>query len=160
MSSKVYILCGKIASGKTTYASEVISKKEPCVLLSVDEVMLQLYDGCLKEKHQETVNRILAYFYTLIPQLLKHNISCIIDYGFWTKKERQAIQKDMHTHEFPYEMLYIKTKEEERIQRLIKRNEINRLKEGRQFIIEGTLLEKLDAKFEEPSKEEIKWIEW
>lgn len=149
---KVYILCGKIASGKTTYAKEVLCKQG--ILLSVDDVMLNLYDGCLKEQHGKTVERILHYFYTLIPQLLEQGCDCIIDYGFWTKKERMQIQQEMKEHNFPYEMLYLKKSEEVRRLHLKQRNEENKKKSGRQYIIEGELLKQLDLKFEEIGEEE------
>lgn len=158
MSAKVYILCGKIASGKTTYAKEVLCKNDHAVILSVDDVMLKMFDECLKEKHSETVEHILDYFCTLIPDLLKNDISCIIDYGFWTKKERKDIVNKMKKYQFPYEILYIKKDEDLRMKHLKIRNEENKLKEGRQFIIEGNLLKKLDDKFEEIDEDEIKTV--
>lgn len=158
MSAKVYILCGKIASGKTTYAKEVICKQEKAVLLSVDEVMLKMFDACLKDKHNETVEHILDYFCTLIPDLLELGVSCIIDYGFWTKSERKHIVDKMKKHQFPFEMIYIRKEESLRVKHLEKRNEDNRRKDGRQFIIEGKLLEKLDDKFEEIEEDEVKTV--
>lgn len=147
MSAKILILCGKIASGKTTYALNY-KKEHPAIILSVDEVMLKLYDGCLKDAHNETASRILDYFLTLIPDCLNQNISCILDYGFWTKKERQTLIDKITQLHLPYEMIYVTCKDEERIKRLAKRNQLNLSKQGRQYIIQEDLLRKFDQKFE------------
>lgn len=147
--AKVYILCGKIASGKTTYAHQIM-KQEKAVILSIDDVMLNLYEGCLKEAHDATAWRILNYFMTFIPQCLSLDISCILDYGFWRKEERSQLIKLLEKHHFPYEFIYISCDDAIRKQRLIQRNEENALKDGRQYIIDEVLLSRLDQRFEEP----------
>ena len=59
---KVFILCGKIASGKTTYASKLKSERK-AVILSHDDLMLTLFDNCLGDKHDDMINRFSKYFY-------------------------------------------------------------------------------------------------
>ena len=47
--AKVIMLCGKICSGKSTYANS-ISKQEKAVILSVDEITLALFGQYTGEK--------------------------------------------------------------------------------------------------------------
>ena len=151
--SRVIVLCGKIASGKTTMAKKIM-EQEKAVILSIDDVMLKLYDGCLKEAHNQTASRIVDYFLTLIPDLLRQDISCILDYGFWTKEERKQLIRKLKEKELAYELIYLQVDDEVRKHRLFERNQLNAQKEGRQYIIEGELLERLDQRFEEPTAEE------
>ena len=151
--SRVIVLCGKIASGKTSMAKKIM-EQEKAVILSIDDVMLKLYDGCLKEAHNQTASRIVDYFLTLIPDLLRQDISCILDYGFWTKEERKQLIRKLKEKELAYELIYLQVDDEVRKQRLFERNQLNAQKEGRQYIIEGGLLERLDQRFEEPTAEE------
>ena len=59
--SKVYLICGKICSGKTTYSKKICAENN-AILLSVDEIMLSLLDQCCGEKlHQEYERRALRH---------------------------------------------------------------------------------------------------
>lgn len=152
--TKVYLLCGKIASGKTTYAKTLCEQKN-AVILSIDDVMLQLYDECLgQQRHQEVMKRINAYFFTLIPQLFKQGLNVVLDYGYWTKAERTWITSQCVLHDYPYEMHYITVQEEVRLARLQQRNEKNKTINNRQFIIQDELQRTLDARFEELEEDE------
>lgn len=151
---KVYILCGMIASGKTTYAKS-ICEEEHAVLLSVDEVMLQLYDGCLgPSKHKEVMEQITTYFLNLSKQLLKQDCSIVLDYGYWTKAERNWIKAACKKANLPLELHYITCEDSIRLQRLALRNTENKKKQGREYIIEDDLQKNLDARFELPTPEE------
>jgi len=48
--SKVILICGKICSGKTTYAKN-IAQNMNAIILSVDELMLSLFGQYLVEKY-------------------------------------------------------------------------------------------------------------
>ena len=50
--SKVFLICGKICCGKTAY-SQRICKEDNAVLLSVDEITLEVLGGNLGENHDE-----------------------------------------------------------------------------------------------------------
>ena len=68
--SKVYLLCGQVAAGKSTYA-RTLAEREGALILSADELLLKLEDRCQGPAHQrEMEERIQAYFLTLILQLL------------------------------------------------------------------------------------------
>lgn len=152
--AKVYILCGKIASGKTTYAEE-LKKKSKAVILSWDELMLTLFDECLGSKHDETVDKISKYFYKKAIELIEVNVDVILDNGYWTRKERSKAMDFFTSRNVEVELLYIKADEAERLKRLEIRNEELRNSTERVFIINEALRMKLDGKFEDPTEEEI-----
>lgn len=152
--AKVTILCGRIASGKTTIAKQ-ICEAEKGIILSIDDVMLKLYDGCLgQEKHAETMQKISEYFYTLVPSLLACDVNVVFDYGYWSRKERDVIRSHFKQANIPYEMCFICVEDEIRNKRLSMRNDGLRAQEKRVYIIEDELLETLDARFEEPQEDE------
>ena len=58
--AKVIMTCGKICSGKTTYA-EKMRRELSAVILSVDEIMLAVFGSDAGDKHDEYVKRIKNY---------------------------------------------------------------------------------------------------
>lgn len=152
--AKVYLLCGKIASGKTVYAQE-IQHSQNAVLLSVDDLMLKLFGSCLGEKHNETVANVFEYFYGLASKLLSKNIDVIFDSGFWTKEERTRVKKHFAELGVKTELHYITMPEAQRLKMLDDRNEWLRNSPKREYIIDRELLAKLDVKFEEPDSGEV-----
>lgn len=49
--STVYLLCGQVASGKSTYA-RTLAEREGALILSGDELLLKLEDRCQGPAHQ------------------------------------------------------------------------------------------------------------
>ena len=84
---KVMMMCGKLCSGKTTYAKN-LRKAGKAVILSVDEIMLALFDQHAGEKHDDYVARIKGYLYQKSLEIIDSGIDVILDFGFWTKEER------------------------------------------------------------------------
>lgn len=149
--AKVNIMCGKIASGKTTYAKK-LSENHRAVILSVDDLMQKLYDRCPGEKqHTETVKRIMDYFYELAEDTVSNDIDVILDYGFWTRADRKSAREYFEGKGIKTALYYIQTPEKTRLSQFEYRNKI--LKESQ--IIEENMRKKLDAYFEEPDKDEI-----
>ena len=52
--AKVFMICGKLCSGKSTY-SQHLRLSEKAVILSIDEVMLGMLDPYLGDKHENTL---------------------------------------------------------------------------------------------------------
>lgn len=88
--SEIKLLCGKIASGKTTFAKQWCIQHPHTILLSVDELMLAVQDTCPgRSAHVRMEQGILHYFYQLSEQLLREGCDVIIDHGYWLRKERE-----------------------------------------------------------------------
>lgn len=152
--AKVIILCGKIASGKTTYA-ERLHRQKGAMILSCDDLMLRLFDSCLGDKHDETARRCSLFLYGQAEQLVQIGVDCVLDFGYWTRKEREEAKAYFAKRGIACELHYLKLAEEERIRRLDKRNQRLAGATHRVYRIEGELLKRLDKKFEPPLPDEI-----
>lgn len=157
--AKVIILCGKIASGKSYYANK-LKEQSNAIILSVDELMLRLSDSCLGQQHDDTARRCERYFYHLAEQMIHSEIDVIIDYGYWSRKDRDEAKEFFRKKGIKVELHYIQISEEQRIKQLESRNnsliaEREKNEAGRVYIIDELLRERLDAKFEDPLEEEV-----
>ena len=85
--AKVFMICGKICCGKTTYAKKRCTDHN-AVLLSVDEITLALFGQHCGEKHDEYVLNAKTYLLNKSLELINKNINVVLDWGFWTRKER------------------------------------------------------------------------
>lgn len=151
--SCVYIVVGKVASGKTTWACSFTEEKS--IVLSHDELMLYLSDNCEgRAAHVDRANRISKYFASVCKDLVNLGISPILDYGFWTRMERNLIKEELSKYGIPYKMIYVKCEDSIRIERLEKRNQSLSSSQQREYIIPPALRERLDGFFEEPSEDE------
>lgn len=156
--NQVYILVGKIASGKTTWANQKL-KEEKCILLSHDDLMLVLADDCEgRAAHVDRAKRISKYYAKLSSSLISQGLSVILDYGFWTREERELIVSEISKYDIPYTMIYTTCSEENRIDRLEKRNRSLLDSDQREYILPQHVRERLDAFFEEPIGEDIQVV--
>ena len=76
--AKVILICGKICSGKTTYANK-LKAESGAVLLSVDEVMLTLFGQHCGDRHDEYAAKTKEYLYAKSLELLGMGIDVILD---------------------------------------------------------------------------------
>ncbi len=156
--AKVMILCGKIASGKTYYANK-LKKKSKAIILSVDDLMLKLSDSCLGEHHDNMASRCEHFFYGLAEQIVDNGIDVIIDFGYWSKKEREEAKEYFMNKGIAVELHYIRIPEDVRLEQLERRNakltEGLSKSNGRVYIIDEALRQRLDNKFEAPIDSEI-----
>ena len=120
--NKVYLICGKICSGKTTYAKKLCTEKD-AILLSVDEIMLSLFDQCCgPELHQEYERRIKSYLFDKALEVLEAKKDVVFDWGFWTKEERKATKDFFKSRNIDCELHYVEVSDETWEQQLNKRN--------------------------------------
>ncbi len=157
--AKVIILCGRIAVGKSYYANK-LKERSDTIILSVDDLMLRLSDSCLGANHDDMALRCERYFYGLAEQMIKSGIDVIIDFGYWSRKEREEAREYFRRRGIKSELHYILISDEQRIKQLESRNErliadSRRDDTGRVYIIDEALRKRLDQKFEEPAQEEI-----
>lgn len=157
--AKVIILCGRIAAGKSYYANQ-LKEQNNAIILSVDDLMLRLSDSCLGAHHDDMALRCERYFYGLAEQMTNSGIDVIIDFGYWSRREREEARKYFSSRGIKSELHYIHIADEKRIKQLESRNERlitekEKKDTGRVYIIDEVLRQRLDQKFEEPAQEEI-----
>ena len=152
--AKVYLMCGKICSGKSTHAAE-LRRLHHAVVLSVDEITLALFGQDVGEKHDEYVARAERYLYEKSIEILREGISVVLDWGFWTKEERDYAKSYYGSNGIDWEFHYIDISQREWQHRIEKRNrDITEGKASGYFVDDG-LAAKFEAIFEIPEENEL-----
>lgn len=155
---KVIMICGKLCSGKTTYASR-LCRQQKAVLLSVDELMLTLFGQHCGEKHDEYAARTKDYLFSKSLELIESGIDVVLDWGPWTKAGREDVKAYYRARGIACECHYIDVSDEIWHARLQKRNEAILAGETLAYYVDGNLAAKFAARFEQPSREEIDvWV--
>ena len=153
--AKIIAICGKICSGKTYYANQ-LKEKEKAVILSCDEITYFLFENNLGENHDEMSKRIWKYFLSKSVELIKIDCNVIIDWGFWTRQDREFIKDFYKNHKIKCEWHYIDIDKDLWEKNIKKRNkEILEGNGGYNYYLDEYLMNKLLSRWEEPTKDEI-----
>lgn len=151
--AKVFLICGKICSGKSTY-SEKLKKEINGVVLSCDELMLTLFDEQLGDKHDDIVKKCSAYLYYLAQEIIHTNTNVILDWGSWTKEGRKNTIEFFKSKNIEVEMHYIKVDEKTWSAQIEKRNLLAKEGKIKCYYVDENLKEKSGKMFEEPESDE------
>lgn len=152
--TKVFLICGKICCGKTTYANKICAENN-AVLLSVDEITLALFGQYCGDKHDKYVERTEKYLLNKSLELIENNINVVLDWGFWTKLERLAVKEFYKSRNIKCELHYIDISDETWKSRLHKRNNAVLANETSAYYVDDNLAAKFASIFEVPSEDEI-----
>lgn len=147
--------CGKICSGKTTYA-EKLRIKHNAVVLSVDEITLALFGNDAGEKLDFYVEKLEEYFFVKALDIVETGKDVIFDWGFWTKQEREYARKFFDSKNVEYKFFYLNVDDDDEWHRRIeKRNQQIEDNETEVYYVDEGLAEKVSSIFEEPDENEI-----
>lgn len=156
--SKVIMTCGRICSGKTTYA-EKLRKEIGAAVLSVDEITLALFGQDTGDMHDTYVERAEKYLYAKSLEIVEVGIDVILDWGFWQKSERDHAREFYRSNGVECEFHFIDVSDEEWNRRLQKRNSAVLAGETDAYYVDEGLAAKFGGMFETPSADEIDiWI--
>lgn len=148
MSARVYLICGKICSGKSFLARDLAQKKQ-AVILSVDEITT-LFAADLGAEHDAVARRVREYLCRKAREILACGASVILDWGFWTRELRSEVRAALEG--LPTEWHYLDISDELWTRRIRKRN-------GHpgpaDYYVDDGLKEKCRALFEPPERNEI-----
>lgn len=153
-------ICGKICSGKSYYAKQ-IKEKENAVILSKDEATYELIDNKQGEFYNVFAERVNKYLMKKAVEIVKAGCNIILDWGFWTKAERQETTKYFNQFGIDVEWHYIDIEQTRWEQLIEERNiKIQSGNGGSDIYVDEGLLNKLLSKIEEPTRDEMDiWIE-
>ena len=151
---KVYLICGKICSGKSTYA-EQLRVQHNAVVLSTDEITLALFGQHCGDKHDDYVERTQNYLFNKSLELIEVGINVILDWGFWMKEERDFAREFYKSRNIECEFHYIDISDDTWKARLHKRNSEVLAKKTSAYYIDDNLAEKFASIFEAPNDDEI-----
>ncbi|MBQ8642238.1 MAG: ATP-binding protein [Clostridia bacterium] len=156
--AKVILVCGKICSGKTTYARQRI-EITPAVILSVDEIMLAVFGQHAGDRHDEYSRRIQQYLFEKSAELTGTGTDVILDWGFWTRQSRADARAYYRQRQIACEFHYLDISPETWDFRLRKRNAAVLAGEVSAYYVDDALAAKFAARFEMPERDEIDvWV--
>lgn len=152
--SEVILICGKICCGKTTYAQK-LCKENNAILLSVDEITLALFGRDAGENHDTYVERGEKYLFEKSIELIESGINVVLDWGFWTKTERDFAKEFYRSHGIDCEFHYIEIRDETWKARLKKRNSAIVTEDTTAYYVDESFAKKCASIFEVPNADEI-----
>lgn len=148
--AKLILICGKLCSGKTTYA-----KTLPAVSLSVDELMLSLLDPYLGDLHEVYAARAKAYLLQKTEELLANGVDVVLDWGFWKAAERKAIRERFSRLGHVVELHYLAIPNDVWEARIEGRNQAILRGEVQAYHVDENLRNLFESLFEPPEEGEI-----
>ncbi len=146
----LYILIGKLASGKSTYARSLPA----CFTLSADRWMRALFpEGC-GPLHEQYSERVFSLLFEDARALTDLGLDVILDTGMWTRANRaQAMEAFAETDT---RWIWINPPEEVRRRRIAQRNAAVLAGEAlADYLVDDGLFDKCERLFEPPTVEEI-----
>jgi len=150
----VYLLCGKVGCGKSTYANWLRTEKN-AVVLSSDDLMMCLFDSCIgPDKHQEYLSRCKKFLYIQAEDFVKMGFDVALDFGFWQKSERTEVAKMFAEKGIETKLAFINTDYDTITNNLNKRNTLVENGETRAYHIDDEKRQRFDAMFQAPSENE------
>lgn len=152
--ANVILICGKICSGKSTYAERLRTENNAAVL-SVDEIMLGIFGQYVGEKHDEYCENLQKYLFNKSLELIEVGVNVILDWGFWQKDEREFAKEFYKSRNIDCEFHYIDVSDEVWKQRIEKRNSSISDVDLNAYFVDDNLARKFGAIFECPGEDEI-----
>ncbi len=152
---KVILICGKICSGKSFLAKQLLEKGN-AVILSTDEATHELINNEQGEFYNAFAERVNLYLRKKAVDIVRAGADAILDWGFWTREDRVNISEFLKSNGIPYEWHYMDIDDKTWLEFIEKRNsEILSGSGGCNFYVDEGLKSKTLKLFEKPSKEEI-----
>lgn len=151
---KVMLICGKLCCGKSTYSAG-LRRQNRAVILSVDDITLALLGEYAGDRLFEMTDKVKAYLLAQAVEISNTGIPVILDWGFWSKKERADISAYLKVRGIPIEWHYLDVPDEVWRQRIEKRNRAIMENKTAAYPVDDNLLKLLIEKFQPPEREEI-----
>lgn len=150
----VTLICGKLCSGKTTYAHK-LRREHHAVLLSCDEITLALTGLDAGTAFDDIAARTQTYLYDKAAEIVSDGIPVILDWGFWTAASRARAREFFIERGIPYTFVCLEVPADVHRERIAKRNAAVKAGEVLAYYVDEGLAKKFESKFEPPEDWEI-----
>ena len=149
--AEVLLICGKICSGKSYLARQLMAD-EPAVLLSVDEITRGLFPEGLGDKHDAFSTLVRAYLLKKAGEIVRAGSNVIIDWGFWTRAMRREARDALQG--YPCRWYYIDVSDARWEENIRRRNEHANDPGSLDYYVDDGLKQKCLSLFEIPAEDE------
>ena len=148
----VYMLCGLTGSGKTTYAKRLVDGQT--VRLSIDEFIFDRHGhygvDYPEPEYAGLYGPAVAEMKRRLAELLRAGTSVLLDFGFWTRAQREEFKRAIEENGGRWELWYFKADEKTLEGRLELRN---RRQDANSLTVTREALRDFMSSFEEPHGE-------
>ena len=118
----VYLICGFIGAGKTTFAKK-LEKKTGAVRITKDEWSIRLIgNDPTIDGYEEWDRKIIGLSRDIAFYLAEKGIDVIMDEGFWAKEQRDELRRKIDAIGANAVMYYVETPIETIRERIVGRN--------------------------------------
>lgn len=158
--TKVYLICGKICSGKSYYSKQ-LKEKFNAVILSPDEATYDLIQNVQGESYNVFCDRLLKFLNKKAVEIVKAGANVIYERGLWSKAERDKTKQFFKENNTEIELHYVHVSDDVWKKQIEERNKrIEEGNSGADFYLDKGLMKKLISNFEEPTEDEVDvWYE-
>lgn len=157
--AKAILICGRLCSGKSTYAHALRRSRRGAVL-SIDELLLPLFGQNPGERYDACVEIARRILFQKSLELIESGVDAILDWGFWTKGLREEARSFYAARGVPCEFHYLDVPDAEWKRRLRERNAAVKAGGCSAYFVDANLYRKFEGLFEAPSREEIDvWVD-
>lgn len=147
----VYMICGFIGAGKTTFAKK-LEKKTGAIRITKDEWLIKLFGHNSRIKgFEEYDKKICELSNNIAFKFIEHGLGVIIDDGFWVKEQREEMRKRIKKAGARPVLYYVKCPMEVMKERAVNRS--SNLTED-SFEIDEELFDKYIKYWEPPGEDE------
>ena len=148
----VFLICGKICSGRSTLAQK-LAKESSAVILSCDEIMTLFPQPEGDEAYAAVSAKVKAYLLQKAAEIVSSGTNVILDWGFWQKAERAKTAAYFARKAIPTAWHYLDIGQAQWQERIARRNAVPGPSDY--YVGEG-LLQKCVRLFEAPDAEEAR----
>jgi len=150
----LHLMIGLPCSGKTTLAKQ-LEQDLNAVRFTPDEWQLQLFGQDAEDpEHDERHSKIEALQWQLAAQLLSKDIDVILDFGLWSRVERDDFRARATALGAKTKIYFLNVPHEVLLERLEKRNKEVQIS-NESFYIPKSMMESWFPLFEAPNIEEL-----
>lgn len=148
--ARIYLLCGKTGSGKTTYARQL--EQQGAIRFSLDEWMIRFYGHDMaRELFDERVRLCEEMIFDLTEALVRRRVDVVIDHGFWKRETRDRARRRLADTGARIELIYFQIPDCVLRERLRGRNAAL---PAETFAITEEMFELFSSSFEPPGESE------
>jgi len=149
--SQIILCCGKVLSGKSTFASG-LQVKSGFIWFSADEWMLHFYgEPENRQDFEEKLSRCKEMIYRCADRFLGLGVNVVLDFGFWKIGERKSARSRFEETGHAVEIVYFPVSFEQQCARGQHRDAGATSKE---FVMFKEKIVALNALFDEPEVDE------